>query len=308
MSSNSWFQLIFYLVVLLSLAKPLGVYMARVYDRQPTGLDKLFDPLEKGIERLTGLPKIPMDWVAYASAVLVFNTMGILAVYFLLRIQHLLPFNPLHLAPPATDSAFNTAISFGTNTNWQDYGGETTLSYLTQMAALTVQNFLSAATGMAVMAALVRGIRAKESTDLGNFWVDVMRGTLRILVPLSVIVALVLVGQGVVQTMRPSVVTTLLQPLKTSEGITTRQVLAVGPVASQVAIKQLGTNGGGFFNVNSAHPFENPTPFSNFIEMLSILLIPAALCWTFGVMVGDKRQGRMLLISMTLLFILFLVP
>lgn len=214
---------------------------------------------------------------------LLFNILGILVVYAQQRFQHFLPLNPQGMAPVSSDSSFNTAISSASNTNWQGYGGETTMSYLTQMLGLTVQNFVSAATGMAVLAAFIRGLVRHSAKTLGNFWVDLTRSTLYILLPLSVILALALVSQGVVQTFLPYQTAKLVQPTIDGEGNPiTEQVLAVGPAASQIAIKQLGTNGGGFFNTNSAHPFENPTPFSNFLEMLSILLIPAALCYTFA--------------------------
>ena len=245
-----------------------------------------------------------MTWKTYAVAMLVFNLLGLLAVYVLQRLQGILPLNPQGLAAVSPDSSFNTAVSFATNTNWQGYGGETTMSYLTQMLALTVQNFVSAATGMAVLIALTRGIARHTAQTVGNFWVDLTRSTLYILMPLAIVLALVLVSQGVVQTFSSYQAATLVQPAVDADGQTvTEQVLAVGPAASQIAIKQLGTNGGGFFNVNSAHPFENPTPLSNFLEMLAILLIPAALCYTFGKMVGDTRQGWAILAAMTIIFV-----
>jgi K+-transporting ATPase ATPase A chain len=228
-------------------------------------------------------------------------------VYGLQRLQAFLPLNPQAFGAVSPDSSWNTAVSFATNTNWQGYGGETTMSYLTQMAVLTVQNFVSAATGMAVMVALIRGIARHTTRDIGNFWVDLTRSTLYILLPLALVLSLALISQGVVQTFSPSQTATLLQPTTDSSGQpVTSQVLAVGPAASQIAIKQLGTNGGGFFNANSAHPFENPTPLSNFLEMLSLLLIPAALVYTFGKMVGDTRQGWALLATMTILFTVML--
>ena len=235
---------------------------------------------------------------------MLFNIVGILAVYALQRFQAVLPFNPTHIPAVPADLAFNTAVSFATNTNWQSYGGETTLSYLTQMLALTVQNFVSAACGMAVLVALIRGFIRKQSQTIGNFWVDLTRSTLYILLPLAFVFSIVLVSQGVVQSCNPSQKVALLQTTKDANNKTvTEQELAVGPAASQVAIKQLGTNGGGFFNVNSAHPFENPTPLSNFLESLAILLIAAALCYTFGYMVRDKRQGWALLAAMLIIFI-----
>ncbi len=308
MTALSWLQLAFYLLVLLVLAKPLGTFMARVYQGQRTFLDPVLGPLERLIYRLCGVnPDDEMNWKVYAIGVMLFNGLGLIAVYGLQRLQAYLPLNPQGFRAITPDSSWNTAVSFATNTNWQGYGGETTMSYLTQMAALTVQNFVSAATGMAVMVGLIRGIARHTTKDIGNFWVDLTRSTLYILVPLSLVLALALVSQGVVQTFRPYQTATLLQPATDSGGQTvTNQVLAVGPAASQIAIKQLGTNGGGFFTVNSAHPFENPTPFSNFLEMLSILLIPAALVYTFGKMVGDTRQGWALLATMTILFTVML--
>jgi len=248
-----------------------------------------------------------MDWKTYAIALLLFNLAGLILVYLLQRVQGLLPLNPLNLGAVRPDLAFNTAVSFATNTNWQNYSGETTLSYLTQMSGLTVQNFLSAASGIAVLVAMIRGFVRHSTTTVGNFWVDMTRSILYVLLPLSIVLALLLVSQGVVQTLRGSQDIHLLQATQNVQGIVVdNQSLAVGPAASQIAIKQLGTNGGGFFNVNSAHPFENPTPFSNFLEMLSILLIPAALCYTFGKMVGDTRQGWAILAAMSLIFVAML--
>jgi K+-transporting ATPase ATPase A chain len=245
-----------------------------------------------------------MNWKTYAWATLWFNAMGFLAVYLLQRLQHHLPLNTMSMGPVTPDSSFNTAISFATNTNWQGYGGETTMSYLTQMAALTVQNFVSAATGMAVLVALIRGIVRKKTETIGNFWVDLVRSTLYILMPLSVALALALVWQGMPQTFKPSATVSLLQSTTDSnQKPVTEQSLATGPVASQIAIKQLGTNGGGYFNVNSSHPYENPTPFSDFLELEAILLIGAALCCTFGKMVGKMREGWALLAAMTVIFL-----
>jgi K+-transporting ATPase ATPase A chain len=293
MTANAWLQIGLYMGVLLLLVKPLGQYMARVYQGKYTFLH----PVEHSFFRVIGVrPDEEMHWRAYAVSLLVFNGMGLLVVYALQRLQGSLPLNPEGFGGVAPDAAFNTAISFASNTNWQNYGGETTLSYLTQMLGMTVQNFLSAATGMAVLAALIRGLARHSTQTIGSFWVDVVRGVLYILLPLSIVLALLLVSQGVVQT---------LSTYQTAESVedAAAQTVAVGPAASQIAIKQLGTNGGGFFNVNSAHPFENPTPFSNFLEMLAILLIPAALCYTFGEMVGDRRQGWAVLAVMTLLFV-----
>jgi K+-transporting ATPase ATPase A chain len=308
MNIYSWLQLVFYLVVLLALAKPLGSFMARVYQGEPTFLNRLLGPVERFIYWFSGVkPEEEMNWKTYAIATMVFNIFGLIAVYALQRFQAVLPLNPEGLGAVTPDSSWNTAVSFATNTNWQGYGGEVTMSYLSQMLGLTVQNFVSAATGMAVVIALIRGLARHTAKVIGNFWVDLTRTTLYILLPLSLFVALVLVSQGVVQTFSPYKAVTMLQPATDADGnIITKQVLAVGPAASQIAIKQLGTNGGGFFNVNSSHPFENATPLSNFFEMLSILLIPTALCYTFGKMVGDLRQGWALLAAMTIIFVVLL--
>ncbi len=320
MTTNSYFQIICYISILLLLVKPLGWYMAKVYEDESVGLNRLLAPVETMLYRLSGVnPKQEMPWTDYAIAMLVFNVLGILSVYALQSLQASLPFNPQNLPNVSPDSAFNTAVSFATNTNWQGYSGETTMSYLTQMLGLTVQNFLSAATGMAALVTLSRGFVRRKADMIGNFWVDLTRSTLYILMPLSLILALALVGQGVVQTFSSYQTVPLLEALSYEQpsavlqdvsgkpvmasAVTKEQVVAVGPAASQVAIKQLGTNGGGFFNVNSAHPLENPTPLSNFLEMLAILLIPAALCYTFGMMVGDTRQGWAILAAMTLIFV-----
>ena len=325
MTSNSYFQIIVYVVTLIALAKPLGWYMARVYEGESVGLNRLLAPLEALLYRLSGVnPKEEMRWTDYAVSFLIFNLLGVLAVFALQRLQAYLPFNPQGLPGVSSDSAFNTAVSFATNTNWQGYSGEVTMSYLTQMLGLTVQNFVSAAAGMATLVALIRGFTRRNTDTIGNFWVDLTRSTLYILMPLSLILALVLVGQGVVQTFSPYRSVPLIetvsyeQPKLGADGVALQdaagkpimesveakvQVIAVGPAASQIAIKQLGTNGGGFFNVNSAHPLENPTPLSNFLEMLSILLIPSALCYTFGMMVGDTRQGWAILAAMTLILV-----
>jgi len=300
MNLYSWVQIIFYLVVLLALAKPLGSFMAKVYQGEHTFLDRVLGPVERFIYRLAGVkPDEDMNWKTYAIAVMLFNAFGLLAVYAVQRLQAFLPFNPQGLGAITPDSSWNTAVSFASNTNWQGYGGEVTMSYLTQMLGLSVQNFVSAAAGMAVLVALIRGIVRHTTKTIGNFWVDLTRSTLYILLPLSIVLALALVSQGVVQTFSEYKTVNVLQ---SSE----EQSLPLGPAASQIAIKQLGTNGGGFFNVNSAHPFENPTPFSNFLEMLAILIIPVALCYTFGVMVGDTRQGWSLLVVMTIIFVALL--
>lgn len=299
MNIYDWLQILLFLTVLILLVKPLGSYMARVYQNERLFLDPILGPVERFMYRVSGIdPKSEMNWKTYAIAMLLFNAVGLLFVYLLQRTQGFLPLNPQSLTAVTPDSSWNTAVSFATNTNWQGYGGEVTMSYLTQMLGLTVQNFVSAAAGMAVLVALIRGIVRYSTKEIGNFWVDMTRSTIYILIPLSLILSVALVSQGVVQTFNQY---QTVSPLQSGE-----QILAVGPAASQIAIKQLGTNGGGFFNVNSAHPFENPTPFSNFLEMISILLIPAALCYTYGKMVGDTRQGWGLLIAMTLVFVALL--
>jgi K+-transporting ATPase ATPase A chain len=305
MNAIGWVQIALYLFVLVALVKPLGAYMARVYEGKPCGLDRVLGWLERLVYRASGVnPNSPMSWKRYASAMLAFNLVSFLVVYAIQRVQHWLPFNPQHLGSVSADSSFNTAVSFATNTNWQGYGGETTMSYFTQTAVLTVQNFVSAAVGMALLAAVVRGFAFRNAQAIGNFWSDLVRSTLYVLLPLSLVVALLLVSQGVVQTFEPSVRAKLLNPtVDADHPPVAEQTIALGPVASQVAIKQLGTNGGGFFNVNSAHPFENPTPASNFVELLAILAIPAALCFTFGRMVRDTRQGWALLAAMLALFV-----
>ena len=300
MNIYSLIQIVLFMVVLLALAKPLGSYMAKVYQGERTFLDRVLGPVERFIYRISGIdPKAEMDWKVYAIAMLTFNMLGLLFVYALQRLQNILPLNPQGLGAVSADSSWNTAVSFASNTNWQGYGGEVTMSYLAQMLGLSVQNFVSAAAGMAVLVAFIRGIVRHTTKSIGNFWVDLTRSTLYILLPLSIVLALALVSQGVVQT---------FSDYKTVNGLqsSAEQNLPLGPAASQIAIKQFGTNGGGFFNVNSAHPYENPTPFSNFLEMLAILIIPAALCYTFGKMVGDTRQGWTLLIVMTIIFVALL--
>jgi K+-transporting ATPase ATPase A chain len=327
MSANGYLQLAFYVAVLIALAKPLGTYMANVYEGRGRAI-RIGGGVERLVYRTCGVhAHKEMTWTEYAIALLLFNLVGGFVLYGLQRFQAFLPLNPQGFSAVTPDSSFDTAVSFITNTNWQGYGGESTMSYLTQMAGLTVQNFLSAATGMAVLVALIRGLARQKASTVGNFWVDMTRSTLYILVPLAFVLALALVSQGVVQTFSAYTAVPLVesveygnpkldatgQPIKDQHGnpVTEKatqkeQVIAVGPTASQVAIKQLGTNGGGFFNVNSAHPFENPTPLSNFLEMLSILLIAGALCYTFGVMVGDRREGRALLAAMTIVFVALL--
>jgi K+-transporting ATPase ATPase A chain len=324
MTRNLVLQCVLYLAVLLVLAKPLGEFMARVLIGQRTLLTPALGWLERLTYKASGVdPQREMKWTEYAGTVLVFNLLGVLVVYFLQRAQGMLPLNPAALGAVSPDSSWNTAVSFASNTNWQGYGGESTMSYFTQMLALAVQNFVSAATGIAVLAALIRAFARKQTATIGNFWADLTRSTVYILLPLSFVFALVLVSQGVVQTFGPYAKATTVEkidyeeakngpdgkPLTDKDGkpvmekkSTQEQTLPLGPAASQIAIKQLGTNGGGFFNVNSAHPFENPTPLTNFLEMLAILLIPAALCITFGRMVGDPRQGWAILAAMTIVF------
>lgn len=324
MTINNIVQIIIYLLAILILVKPLGWYMARVYQDQSCGLDKVLKPVERIIYRISGIqPDAEMGWITYLSAMLLFNIIGLIFVYAIQRLQCYLPLNPQHFAAVSPNVAFNTATSFVTNTNWQAYAGESTMSYLTQMLALTVQNFVSAATGMSLLVAFIRGITRSESIGLGNFWKDMVRSVLYVLVPLSFILAVILVSQGVIQNYRAYQSVNLIQPVTyqqqavnksgvpvsdiqgnpQQETITQHtQLIPMGPVASQIAIKQLGTNGGGFFNANSAHPFENPTPLTNWLEMLAIILIPAALCYTYGTMVKDKRQGWAVLIAMFLIF------
>ncbi len=319
--------LVVYLAVLLAIAPFLGRYIRIAMENGSSRLTAWGRPLERGIYRLAGIdPQAEMGWKRYALAVLAFNILGVVVVYGLQRVQGMLPLNPAALGAVSPDSSLNTAISFVTNTNWQGYGGESTMSYLTQMLALTVQNFVSAATGIAVLFALIRGLARHCSATLGNFWADMVRCTLYVLLPLSLVLALALVSQGVIQNFSPYQEVQTVQALHydqprvdaqgqpvlddkgqpvTDPAVTQTQTLAMGPVASQEAIKLLGTNGGGFFNANSAHPFENSTALSNFLEMLAILAIPAALCFTFGEMVGNRRQGIAILAAMTVLFAVF---
>lgn len=308
MTANSIIQFALLLGVLLLVSKPLGEYMGRVLDQETTFLDPVAGPVERGIYRLAGIASDErMDWKQYAVAVLLFSLLGLLFLFGLQLVQHRLPFNPQHQPAVPWGVALNTAVSFVTNTNWQAYAGESTMSHLTQMLGLTVQNFLSAAKGIAVLAALARGIRRRKATFLGNFWVDLTRITLYILLPLSILFALFLISQGVVQTLGPNPVAHFLTPVAGADGKPVLdQVIAVGPVASQEAIKILGTNGGGFFNANSAHPFENPTALTSLAQVLGILLIPAGLCHAFGRMVRDRRQGWAILSAMTVIFVLAL--
>jgi K+-transporting ATPase ATPase A chain len=296
------------MVVLLALAKPLGEFFARVLTGERTFLSPALGWLERLTYRASGVdPAREMRWTEYAVAALVFNVAGLVLLYGLQRLQGLLPLNPAGLGAVSPDSSWNTAVSFATNTNWQGYGGESTMSYLTQMLGLNVQNFVSAATGIAVLAALARAFSRRSAATIGNFWADLTRSTLYILLPLSFILALALVSQGVVQTFGPYVKAQTVEKIEYDENQETKttqeQALPRGPAASQIAIKQLGTNGGGFFNVNSSHPFENPTPLSNFLQMLAILLIAAALPITFGRMIGDVRQGWAILAAMTMVFV-----
>jgi K+-transporting ATPase ATPase A chain len=301
----AWLEVVLYLAVLLLAAKPLGNHMARVFEGERTWLSPVTGPLERLCYRLARVrPDEEMGWKRYAVAMMLFNVAGLVVVYVLQRLQHLLPLNPQRLGAVTPDSAFNTAVSFATNTNWQGYGGEVTLSYLTQMLGLTVQNFVSAATGIAVLAAFIRGFTRRSSATIGNFWADLVRSTLHILLPLSIVLAVALVSQGVVQTFSPYRTATLVEATTGADGkAVSEQTLALGPAASQVAIKQLGTNGGGFFNVNSSHPFENATPLSCFLQLLAILLISGALCYSFGRLVKDTRQGWAILAAMTLVLV-----
>lgn len=314
---NGVLQIIVYLVVLIALVKPVGWYMAQVYEGKNAGLNQIFKPVENFIYRCCSVDATQeMDWKRYALAMLMFNLVGFIFAYALQRLQGHLPLNPQNFPGISPALAFNTAISFVSNTNWQAYSGESMMSYLTQMLVFTVQNFVSAATGMAILIAVIRGLARRETTGLGNFWVDMVRSTLYILLPLSIIFAVALNSQGVIQNFKASQTTNLMQPLTyqasttdasghvtTQKATVTTQTIPMGPVASQVAIEELGSNGGGYFNVNSAHPLQNPTPLANFLEMLAILLIPAALCYTFGKMINDTRQGWAVLIAMFILMV-----
>lgn len=307
MTVHAWAEFALVLGLVLGLALPLGAWIARVLEPGDRPLPLAW--VERGIYRLLGIdPGTGHSWLHAASAVFVVSVGGVVVLYALQRLQGVLPLNPAGLPAVPPLLAFNTAISFVTNTNWQAYGGETTLSVLTQMAGLTVQNFVSPAVGIAVLAALVRGLARRQATELGNVYVDVVRSTLYVLLPLSLVVALLLAWQGVPQTLDAARTVTMVEPLATDSAAITSQVVPLGPVASQVAIKQLGTNGGGFFNVNSAHPLENPTPLSNLVQVVSIILIPAALCVTFGRLVGDRRQGLAILAAMTLIYAATTIP
>ena len=308
MTLNGWLQIAFFMATVLLLAKPMGSYMTQVFERRGTWLDPVLVPCERLLYRMTGIDSTQeMRWFEYAGSMLVFSAATLLLTYLVERLQGVLPLNPQHLAGVEPALALSTAISFTTNTNWQSYTPETTMSYLTQMFGLATHNFWSAAVGLALAIAFVRGIARREMTTLGNFWVDLTRGTLWVLLPLSIVLSLALVSQGVVQNFRAYDTVKLLEPQQATGAdgkpiVIATQTIAQGPVASQEAIKMLGTNGGGFFNANSAHPFENPTPLTNFLEMLSIFLIPAGLCVTLGQMVGSPRHGWAVLGAMVILW------
>jgi len=296
MTSNGWLQIAIYCVLITLFVKPFGAFMYRVFEGERTSLHPVLRPVERAVYWCCGVDeKQEQSWLTYAVAMLFFSLAGFVTLYALQRFQGMLPFNPQAQSAVEQSLAFNTAVSFVTNTNWQSYGGETTMSYLTQMAGLTVHNFLSAATGIALVIAVIRGFTRRSAQTIGNFWVDLTRATLYVMLPLSIVVALALIASGMPQNLSAYTEATTLEGAK--------QLIAQGPVASQIAIKQLGTNGGGFFNVNSAHPFENPNAISNFIEMWSILAISAALTYTFGRMVRDQRQGWALFAAMGILFL-----
>jgi K+-transporting ATPase ATPase A chain len=296
MTANGWFQIFFFLAVIAAITPPLGAYMTRVFARERTWLDVVLRPIERLIYRTTGVDETrEMRWTEYAVALLLFSAVSMLVLYGMQRLQAVLPWNPQRLPGVPPDLAFNTAASFTTNTNWQAYSGESTMSYFTQMAGLAYHNFVSAAVGIAVAIAFIRGIARKEQHTIGNFWVDLVRGTLWILLPICLVVAFVLVSQGVVQNLKP------YDSVQTVEGA--KQVIAQGPVASQEAIKQFGTNGGGFFNANSAHPFENPTPLSNLVAMLGIFAISSGLTYTLGSMTGARQHGWAVWGAMAFLFL-----
>src|SRR5437016_2605334 len=295
MTTIGWIQILLYCAIVVALAKPLGWYMTQVFNGEHTLLSPVLRPVERAVYFIGGVDeKREQHWLTYTVAMLLFHVGGFLIIYGLMRLQALLPFNPAGQAAVAEDLSFNTAISFLTNTNWQNYGGESTISYLVQMLGLTHQNFLSAATGIALAVALIRGFSRASMRTIGNFWVDVTRCTLYVLLPICVVYTLFLIWQGIPQTLGAYVDATTLEGAK--------QTIAVGPVASQVAIKILGTNGGGFFNANAAHPFENPTALSNYVQMISIFVLGAAMTNVFGRMVGDQRQGWAILAAMGVLF------
>lgn len=299
MTLNGWLQILLFFALVLAVTKPLGAFMARVFNRERTFLDPVLRPVERLIYRLTGVNEAhEMRWTEYGTAMLLFSLVSMIVLYLLQRLQAWLPFNPQRLANLEPSSAFNTAASFTTNTNWQSYVPETTMSYLTQMAGLTVQNFVSAAVGIALAIAFIRGIAQREKDTLGNFWVDMTRATLWVLLPFCLVGALLLVSQGVVQNLKPYDTVTLLD----AQGEVKPQTIAQGPVASQEAIKMWGTNGGGFFNANSAHPFENPTPLTNLLQMFAIFAISAGLTYTLGRMTGSPKHGWAVFAAMALLF------
>ncbi|HEY6945281.1 MAG TPA: potassium-transporting ATPase subunit KdpA, partial [Candidatus Acidoferrum sp.] len=313
MTANGWFQIGFYLFVVFLLTKPMGVFMTRVFNHEKTLLDPILRPIEKVIYRLTGVDEErEMRWTEYTIAMLLFSGVSMTLLYLIERTQKWLPFNPQKFGNVDPGLAFGTAASFTTNTNWQAYSGESTMSYLTQMAGLAYHNFVSAAVGIVLAIVVIRGIARKETEKLGNFWVDTTRCLLWVLLPFCLVGALVLVSQGVVQNLRPYTTVNLIQPYtaevigtdgKTTTQTVTQQVIAQGPVASQEVIKEFGTNGGGFFNANSAHPLENPTPFSNFFEMVLILAIPSGLTYTLGRMTGSQRHGWAVWGAMAFLFL-----
>ncbi|HEY4739269.1 MAG TPA: potassium-transporting ATPase subunit KdpA [Candidatus Acidoferrales bacterium] len=313
MTPNGWFQIGVFLFVILLITKPLGIFMARVFEREKTFLDFVFRPVERLLYRVTGVDEnAEMRWTEYAGSMLLFSFVTMAVLYLIERMQHWLPLNPQRLANVAPDLAFNTAASFTTNTNWQAYTPETTMSYLTQMAGLAYHNFISAAVGIVMAIALIRGIARRERETIGNFWVDLTRCLFWILLPICIVIALAFVSQGVVQNLKPydtaslvesQQVTTTGADGKTTTQTVTEQTIAQGPVASQEAVKMFGTNGGGFFNTNSAHPFENPTPLANFIQLLLIFAIPSALTYTLGRMTGSRRHGWAVWMAMTFLFV-----
>src|SRR5665647_597352 len=301
---TDWIQLIIFFIITVALIVPVGGFMAKMYTGEPTFLSPVIDPIERWILSTSGVDSSEeMDWKMFSVAMMIFSVIGIAVVFMLQQVQQFLPLNPAGLGPVPWDLSLNTAVSFATNTNWQAYAGETTVSYLTQMTGLAVQNFMSSAVGMTVLIAFIYGFSRRSATTIGNFWILLIR-SLMILLPICIIIALVLVSQGTVQTFSGPITVTLLDPVKDSTGaLVTTQSIPLGPAASQIAIKLLGTNGGGFFNANSAHPFENPTPFANFLEILAILIIPTGLCYTFGRMIGSARKGIAILIAMTLIFL-----
>ncbi|MBL0318006.1 MAG: potassium-transporting ATPase subunit KdpA [Alphaproteobacteria bacterium] len=310
MTTNSIAQICLFLGLLILCITPLGSYMAKVFSGEKTCLYRIVYPVEKICYRLCGIDSArEMTWQAYVGAILIFTAAGFLVLYSIFILQAYLPLNPLHRPNLAVDLAFNAAVSFVTNTNWQSYAGERDLSYFSQMVGITTQHFISASVGIAVLMAVIRGLKRKKVEELGNFWVDVVRANLYLLLPLSCLLAVILGSQGVIQTFQSSLHVPFFEPIHHVSGkelrdtVISTQEIAVGPVASQIAIKQLGTNGGGYYNVNSSHPFENPTPVSNFFELLAMLLIPASLCHTFGKMIGDQRQGMAYLAIMLIVFI-----